>query len=229
MPKTVEELEVEIRDLMTKVGEFRDNNLKLTTALERFGDMTPEDVAEAGELKAARERKELVDSKDIEAALDKQAAQLKEDFERRFEAVSEELNSTKGSLREVSVTSVLKTLAASAGVRVEAIDDVVNTFQGQFESVGTELVLHEDGKPVLSKANAGANMLAAEFLEGLATSKPFYFDSSGGGGGEQEARRTQGGKRTISREQWQSGEFNTEIREGKVVVEGYTEDVQTAA
>lgn len=226
---TIAALQEQLAEITAKVGEFRDNNLKLTAALEKFGDMTPEDVAEAAEIKAARERKELVDSKDIDKALDLQSAKLTEDFDRRFKAVQAELGTTKNDLRKVSVTSVLKTLAISAGVRAEAVDDVVGTYESQFEAMNGELVLHDDAKPVLSKANAGLNMLAPEFLEGLAVAKPFYFDVSGGGGGEKDHHRTKGGgTRTITREEFQSGRFEKEIRDRTVVVEGYEEDVTSS-
>jgi len=218
---TLEELQATVADLKTKVEEFRTNNLALTAKIEKYGDTTPEDIEEAAELKRQRERKELVDAKDIDAALDAQEKKLTEDFERRQKAMQDELDTTKGTLREVSVTSKLKSEAVEAGVRAEAVDDVVGSIEKLFEASNGTLVRMEDGKPALSKKNAGQNEMPAEFFESLAQSKPFYFDGSGGGGGNKDGHRHQGGKRIISKEEFRTGEYAKEIKEGTVEVEGY--------
>jgi len=217
---TVAELQTKLGEMDTKLTEFRDNNVKLSAALEKFGDITPEDAAEAADLKRQRERKELVDSKDIDAALDVQEKKLSDDFTRRNEAMQAELDTTKNLLREVSVTNVLKTEAIEAGVRPEAIDDVVGAIQAQFESKDGRLVHMVDGKPVLSEKNAGADEAPGEFFEKYALAKPFYFDGSGGGGGE-ETRRKAGGGRTITQAEFETGDFNEAVRKGDVQVEGF--------
>lgn len=222
--ETLEAANAKLADLTTKLDEFRGNNVRLTELLEKFGDITPEQVAEAQAIKAAKDRQELVDSKDIEAALDAQEKKLKEDFEARIEALSGELTTTRDNLREVSVTSVLKTEAIEAGVRPEAVDDVVEAIQKGFESSNGQLVRVQDGKAVLSQdpGRVGENQTAGEFFAAYALSKPFYFNGSGGGGGK---GTTDDGKpgavRTITQAQFQSGEFNEAVGKGEVVVEGY--------
>ena len=222
--ETLEAANAKLAELSGKVDEFRTNNVKLTEALEKFGNITPEQVAEAQAIQAAKERKELVDSKDIDSALDAQEKRLKEDFEARIEALNGELTTTRDNLREVSVTSVLKTEAIAAGVRPEAVDDVVEAIQAGFTSTNGVLVRGVDGKPVLSTdpSRTGENETVGEFFSSYALQKPFYFNGSGGGGktaGEGDSKP--GAVRTITREQFQSGEFNEQITKGEVVVEGY--------
>jgi len=220
---TLEEANAKITELSGKLDEFRGNNVEMTKLLEKFGDVTPEQVAEAQAIQAAKERKELVDSKDIDAALDAQAKKLTEDFERRIEALTGELGTTRDSLREVSVTSVLKTDAIASGVRAEAVDDVVAAIQEGFESSNGNLVRMQDGKPVLSTdpKRVGENETTKEFFAGYALAKPFYFNGSGGGGGTNTDGNNTGSVRTISQEQFQSGEYNEQVSKGEVVVEGY--------
>tara|TARA_R110000824_G_scaffold152470_1_gene323697 strand:+ start:19373 stop:20050 length:678 start_codon:yes stop_codon:yes gene_type:complete len=222
MALTIEEATGKISELTSKLDEFRGNNVRLTELLEKFGDVTPEQVAEAQEVQAAKERKELVDSKDIGAALDAQAEKLKADFEARLEAVTAELGTTRDSLREVSVTSVLKTEAIAAGVRPEAVGDVVEGIQHGFESENGALVRMQDGKPVLSAdpARVGENQTSGEFFAAYALAKPFFFSSSGGGG-KTSAEGNPGSVRTITRAEFQSGQFNEQIQKNEVVVEGY--------
>ena len=223
-------LEAEVSELKAKLSEFRTTNVQLTEQLEKFGDISPTEAAEAAEIKRQRERQELVDSKDIDKALDAQEKKLTADFSRRFDAVRSELDGAKSSLRELAVTNVLKTVAVASGVRAEAVDDVVASYQASFEADGGELVHMADGRPTLSKKTAGANMGAEEFFEELSSSKPFYFGGSGGGGGEKDGgrRATSGGKRLITRDEFATGQYNDAVRTGDIIVEGYTEDVQSA-
>lgn len=224
----VEQLQAELAAEKAKVAEFRGNNSSLSAELERFGGVTPEDAAEAAELKRQRDRKELVDSKDIEAALDVQEKKLVEDFERRYLALQGAHDELAASLRQVSVTSVLKTAGIEAGLRAEAVDDVVRTYEGQFVAEGGALTRMEDGQPVLSSKNAGQNESPAEFFEALSALKPFYFAPSGGGGvegGSDTTKTGPGGVRVISRDQFRSGKFAQQIKDGTARVDGYTDDV----
>ena len=222
--ETLEAANAKLADALTKVDEFRTSNVRLTENLEKFGDITPEQVAEAQAVQAAKERKELVDSKDIEAALDAQAKKITEDFEARIEALTGELGTTRDNLREVSVTSVLKTDAIAAGVRPEAVDDVVEAIQKGFESTNGQLVRMQDGKAVLSldPGRVGENQTSAEFFAAYALTKPFYFNGSGGGGGKGTTDdQRPGAVRTITRTQFSSGDFAEQVLKGEVVVEGY--------
>ena len=225
--ETLEAANAKLADLSTKLEEFRGNNVKLLAQLEKFGDVTPEQVAEAAETQRKRERQELVDAKDIDAALDLQEKKLTAAAEARETSLREALEKTQASLREVSVTSVLKTEAIAAGVRPEAVDDVVGSIQANFESENGVLVRMADGKPVFSQdpKRAGENETSAEFFVSYAQQKPFFFNGSGGGGkdnAEQQGRP--GAVQTITREQMQSGKFAKQILEKIVRVEGYEED-----
>ena len=216
----VEDLRAELANLKTRVNEFRENNLTLKKELEGYNGATPDEVAEALEIKRLREQQELVDSKDIGAALEKQKLDLTAEFDRRYSAVSAQNEELDRSLREIRVTSVLRTAAAEAGAAPEAIDDMLKTIVDQFESRDGELVRIVNGEAQLSKRSPGQTETPAEFFEELSISKPFYFSASGGGGGN-ETQRASTGKRRITREEMQSGRFAEDIRKGDVVVEGF--------
>ena len=228
--ETVETLTAKLEAMGSKVEEFRDNNVALTQALEKFGEVSPDDVAEAAEIKKQRDRKELLDLKDLDKALDEQEKRLTGDFEARFEAIKAEGENKGQRLRLLEVVNPLTLAATAAGVREDAIEDVVNQLAPLFEVLdGSKSPVRViDGKPVLSAQKAGENEGLGEFFENYATQKPFFFDGSGGGGEPGETKRTPAGVRTITKEQFQSGKFGKEITDGTVRVSGYEEDVTTA-
>ncbi len=226
----LETLRAQVESLSSKLQEFRGTNAKLIAEVEKFGGISPEDAAEAQDLKRQRERKELVDAKDIDAALDAQESKLKEEYERRIAAQDERIGTLSGNLRKLAVTNVLKTHAIEAGARPEAVEDLVESIEAQFTTTETgELVRMVNGSPALSQSLAGKNEPAAEFFESFAKLKPFYFHGSGGGGDHEQHRKTGGGVRKISREQMQTGEYAEQIIKGEVVVDGYESDVTSAS
>jgi len=216
---TLEEAQEEIKDLKVKIGEFRDNNVKLKEQIEAFDGI---DAAKVKELLATQkdvETKELIKAGDVEAALEKQKEALTADFTKRFDALQAANNGLQGDLHTLQVTDKLKDAALEAGAREDAVPDLVKSAASDWQL--------KEGKPVyvvneqiqLSKANAGENMGMAEYFEGLATSKPFFFNGSGGAGGEEDKGKRKGTPRTIPRSEM--GKYTKEIKAGEVQVEGY--------
>ena len=216
---TLEEAQEEIKDLKIKVGEFRDNNVKLKEQIEAFDGI---DAAKVQDLLATQkdiETKELIKAGDVEAALGKQREALTVDCNKRFDALQAANTGLQDNLHTLQVTDKLKDAAILAGAREDAVPDLVKSAAGDWQL--------KDGMPVyvvndqiqLSKTDAGESMGMGEYFEGLATSKPFFFNGSGGAGGEEDKGKRRGAPRTIPRSEM--GKYTKEINAGEVLVEGY--------
>ncbi len=221
---TVESLTAELKEAKDRLSEFRDNNVKHKEALEKFEGIDVDEYRELKSAKDALERKELIKAGDVETAIDAALEKQKADFDKRLEAVQGENTTLQADLRTLRVTDRLKVAAADAGARSEAVEDLIKSVSDQFEIVDGELVHQSNGSPTLSKAKAGENMGPEEFFTEHAVSKPFFYGASGGGGGE-ETRKVTGSKRMISKEEFQSGRFNEQVKKGEVEVEGYQDAV----
>lgn len=216
---TLEESQEEIKDLKAKVSEFRDNNVKLKEQIEAFDGI---DAAKVRELLATQkdlETKELIKAGDVEAALETQKDALTVDFNKRFDALQAANTALQDNLHTLQVTDKLKDAALEAGAREDAVPDLVNSAKGDWQLREGQPVYIVNDQIQLSKASAGENMGMPEYFEGLATSKPFFFNGSGGAGGEEDKGNRRGAPRTIPRSEM--GKYTKEIKAGEVVVEGY--------
>jgi len=214
-----EKAEADAKDLKAKVSEFRDNNVKLKEQLEEFGGI---DAAKVKELLATQkdvETKELIKAGDVEAALEKQKETLTADFNKRFDALQAANTGLQDNLHTLQVTDKLKDAALEAGAREDAVPDLVNSAKGDWQLREGQPVYVVNDQIQLSKTDAGENMGMGEYFEGLATSKPFFFNGSGGAGGEEDKGKRKGAPRTIPRSEM--GKYTKEIKAGDVVVEGY--------
>lgn len=207
-----------------RIKEFRENNISLKqqaeTLLEKlkaFDGVDPAKYQELAELERQKRDKELIEKGEIDTLLTERLESAKNTYQTQIDAIKAELDTTRGELVATKVTDTLKTAAANAGVRPEAMDDVVRLASGSWELRDGTPTLVQDGEVVLSKESAGDPMGMPEYFKSMLQEKPFYFQSSAGsGGGSQTNAR---GVKVISNDPVLVGQYAEQIAKGEVVVE----------
>ena len=122
-----------------RIKEFRENNIslkkqaeELQTKLKNYDGVDPEKYRELTELERQKRDKELIEKGDVETLLNERLASERTTYQKQLDAINTELTKTRGELVATKVTDTLKTAAANAGVRPEAMDDVVRLASGNW-------------------------------------------------------------------------------------------------
>ena len=208
------------------VDEFRNNNIKLNKELQKVQDtLSNVDLDEYKTLKTERQQiadQELISAGKLDELLAQRTERLRTDYESRFEKMQADSQADKTKAQEYEtqfntmiVENQLKDAALKAGVRPEAIEDVL--YRGKrvwrrTDSNGIEA--YEGETPAYGKQ--GQPLTKDEWFEGLADQAPHLFKSSHGSGAAGGAG-SQG--RRISRFDQDALNSNLEaIAEGRVVL-----------
>ena len=214
-----------VHDANDAVDQFRANNVALRekvegleTKLKTFDGMDADKYKELESLERQKRDKELIDSGDVETLINEKIDVQKSEYEKRLDAVNVELSNVRGELVATKVTDQLKSAAASAGVRSDALNDVVVIASGDWELREGAAVRVQNNEVVLSVKNAGEPMTMGEYFDGMVTEKPFFFNGSSGAGGQES--KNAGGGRGIANDPMLIGQYAADIAAGKVVVEG---------
>ena len=208
-----------------RIKEFRENNIslkkqaeELQTKLKNYDGVDPEKYRELTELERQKRDKELIEKGDVETLLNERLASERTTYQKQLDAINTELTKTRGELVATKVTDTLKTAAANAGVRPEAMDDVVRLASGNWELREGTPTLVQNGEVVLSKEKPGEPMGMGEYFKSMLHEKPFYFQTSAGsGGGSQMNAR---GVKVIPNDPVLIGQYAEAIQKGEVVIEG---------
>ena len=210
-------------DAGERVQEFRTKNIDLikeTNDLrEKLQQFDGVDVEVYKTLQAERdalETQELLKKGDVDALLTREREKNQAEWNKRFEAVEGENKDLKTTLVKLKVTDELKSAAAAARVRPEALDDVVELASREWMLDNGAAVRKRGEEVVLSSANPGQNQSMGEYFEELARSKPFFFAASGGSGGQET--RPGGAKILRNPTPLQMGQLAEEIAPGEVEV-----------
>jgi len=219
-----------------KVKEFRDNNIKLTKAMDdmkaKLATLEGVDPAEhkemQTELDALRDKK-LLDEGKVEELLAQRTDRMRSDHKSQIDALTSagstleaERDTLKGRLREVLIDNEISTAVLAVGsVRKGAMTDVLSRAKTVWD-------LGEDGKPFAKNSDGSARfgkdgrspMTVTEYAEELAQDAPYLFEGSAGGGGNGNDRNstTHDGKQIHGSDQRAFSTNLVDIAKGKVRV-----------
>lgn len=180
-------------DSKKKLGEFRENNIKLMKEKEelekKFKDIDPEEVKEMKKRMQELDDKKMIDAGKIDELVAQKVERMRADFENQIKEMKKALDKKEGELvqthnrlSEVLIDSeITKAVAAVGGVRKDAMQDII--------SRGKRIWKLEDGKPVpkegdkiLYGKDGKEQMTFGEWAQVLVETAPFLFEPSGGGG-----------------------------------------------
>lgn len=155
---------------------------------DRFGDLDPDKAREALKKIQELEDKKLIDAGKLDEVLNQRTERMRADHENQIgafrkstETLTKERDVLSSQLSELLIDNALKDAAVKAGVKPTAIADAVLR--------GKQLYRLKDGKPVPMRGenivygkNPNEPMPMEEWLSGMATEAPHWFEESNGGG-----------------------------------------------
>lgn len=201
----------------------KDSDKALKELADRYGDLDPKAARDA--MKALEEQgdKKLIDDGQIEELLEKRVERMRAEFDSQLAAKDKALSDAEAALgirdnelSDIKIYDTIKDAALGKGARKEALQDISNRAR--------EMWKLRDGKPValdgenVIMGTRGEALTIAEWVEGLAKEADYLFEpnSGGGAGGGDRGGDSFSGAGQISSAQ--SGDFISDIADGKKVV-----------
>lgn len=175
------------------VSEFRQNNINLQKQLAGLEkQMGAVDVDEYKALKAQQQKvadQELIDAGKVDELVNTRVERMQSQFEQnmtqlqgKLEETTQAANKYRENYDTLIVERTLADAAARAGVRSEAIPDVLNRARAVWSKADDDsLVAVRGDQPVYGK-NGSTPISIDEWYEGLSDEAPHLFKASEGSG-----------------------------------------------
>jgi hypothetical protein len=191
--KEVYVLEVEGAVPKDKLDEFRTSNIaerkkreEAESALKLFKDlkMDPDDIRELAEKRDKIEAGKLIESKDLESAVEKRVAGLVKDHKSMIDSLSGELGDTRQQLATRVIDGTLLTVARKFGLRKGADSDIVARGHKIFRMhEGNMTAFEADGKTVKFGKTGVDPLTPEEWMKEQAeeSAKHLFAENSGSG------------------------------------------------
>jgi hypothetical protein len=208
-----------VADANKKLGEFRDNNVKILKAIgadsfddafrkiETFKSVDPAEYRKAKDRLEELEKKSGVrDSGDIAALVARELETHVKPLQAKVLELEGREKAAKDRFSRKSLENSLQSAAMKAGVDEKAVSDFVYRGLQVFtaEEDGNVIAKRADGSPVFSKRKAGAALTPDEWALDLAEEAPHLFKKSTGGGAG-------GGRGSSTTDRWVDGTSAMEI------------------
>lgn len=206
----------EIKELKTKVTEFRDNNIKvlkerdaLDEKLKGFTGMDPDEYKKAKERIAELEKlgaggggggggDKDFDAKVAEAVRTQVQTQVRDQVDPLNKKVAELTGEKEKSdllLKRTNLETDLRSVATKSGIADSAVDDFIARGVNVFDLDGKAMKGEET---IWSVKNPAEPMPMEEWADQLATDAPHLFKKNSGGGAGGDGGGGGGSERTIS-------------------------------
>lgn len=162
------------------VDEFRTNNITMANQLKAF------DGVDAAEYKRLKELEGKFTGKPDEAAVEKavqeRVATMKADFDTRYKAVADVNGTMKSQLEVLVIDNAVRAAATKAGVRPEAVDDVLLRAKTVFKFENGSAVPYDSKGQLVYGKDGTTPMTTEEWATGLKKTATHLFPQSAGGG-----------------------------------------------
>lgn len=173
-------LQVEGMVAKTVVNEFRENNITLSKQLEAFKGVDPAEYRRLKDLETTYKGKP--DEAAVEKQVQERVARMKDDYEGKVTALTNENGTMKSQLEVLVIDNSVRAAAIKAGVRPEAMDDVLLRAKTVFKfEKGAAVPYDSKGQPIYGRDGTN-HMTTDEWATGLKKSAPHLFPTTAGGG-----------------------------------------------
>lgn len=196
-----------------QVDEFRKNNVKLKSQLEKYEGIDPDkvpDFLEAYDGVSTGTYVENTKKADIDKLVEKRITEMQKQHESELNSATEMAATMKNELQSVKVNQALMTAGATAGLRKGAEADLMSRGRQVF-SVDNEgnLIAKDENGEILYGA-AGQPLTPGEFIKDLSTKAEHLFDpnTGGGAGGSGKSDGSSGVQNPWRKENWNLTEQN---------------------
>jgi hypothetical protein len=188
-----QKIEVEIQKatkrLKSKNAELLDEKKKIQDTLKNFENIDPDKAKEALQFLDENEYAQMVKDGRIEELLDKRTSKLKSEHEEVVQSLGEQLKELSGKASTYeekynrrTINEELRKAAAKAGVREEAITDILLRGSNVFSVADDESLESRDEEGNLKKTEDGKILTPENWIEELKNTSPHYWPASAGAG-----------------------------------------------
>ena len=179
------EAATELEQVKARLGEFRDNNIKLMKQLDAFKGIDPTEYRSMAAKLQELEHQQKADKAGITSdQLQKLRQEIRGDLEKEYKQALDELEGLRTDNRSLRLDSVVKAEMAKAGVRSERIDALFRLNADKFD-------LTDDGVPIL-RERPGAE-IGKYVADELRQEYPEFYNGSGSSGGGASKSSAPGG------------------------------------
>ncbi len=180
----------EVSGLKSKNVELLAEKKKIAETLKNFDNLDADKAREALKFLEENENARLLKEGKIDELLAKQTSQLKEDHEAEVGELKAQLGTEKTSAGQYKqmferkvVEDTIRSAAIKAGVRSEALDDVLIHGNIVFSLAEDKTVEARDSEGKLLKIGDDLVLTPDNWLESLKSKSPHYWPDSEGAGG----------------------------------------------
>ena len=214
--------EAEFLELKGKLNEFRDTNVGLLKAAEKFKGIDLEKYGSALEAQKKLDDKKLLDAGKVDELVANGVKAAQEQHAKAYSELEHQNSTHKAQLEALLIDGAVKDSAIKAGVLPGAISDVVLRAKAIFKL--------EDGAPkafdvagnALVKAGSTDPLSMGDWMKGLEKSATHLFTPSNGSGSSHNSSGQRGSKE-VTRTQFDErdqGSRATFAKDGGSVVDG---------
>lgn len=165
-----------------KLDEFRNNNIELKKALEKYKDVDPAKYNELMSIQRQLDEKKLIEAGKIDEVVEQRVKNLRDDLNGKLENTSRELQSAQKRLEVLIIDNAVREAATKAGVLPTAVDDVLLRAKTVFSlEDGVAVPKDRDGKVIFGRD--GQNPMGiSDWIGSLKEAAPHLYQPSAGGG-----------------------------------------------
>jgi hypothetical protein len=167
---------------VSRVDEFRTNNIALKKQLEQFEGLDPTRYKELNEQAKKLKEKTLIEAGDIDKVVEERVKAMRTEFVEKNKALQTANDGVNQQLSVLLVDSAVKSAAVTLGVVPTAIDDVVLRAKSIFKvQTGQVVALNEKGEVRYGK-DGTTPLTITEWAKDLKVSAPHLFEGVKGAG-----------------------------------------------
>lgn len=167
-----------------KLDEFRANNITLAqerdALRQKFDGIDPDFARQLLHKAQAEKDKKMIDEGKVDELLAQRVEIMRTDYETKLNDESTKINKLQSQLESLLVDGAIRDVAARAGVRPTAIEDILLRGRNLFKLMDGKAVPMQGEDVMYGKT--GEAMSMEEWLGTLATSAPHLFELNRGGG-----------------------------------------------
>lgn len=226
-------LNVDNADYRQKLGEFRGNNINLmkerddlSKKLESFKGIDPEKYRKLQEEHEKLAEKGLLEEGKVDELVEKRVGKMKADYDGKTQQLTASLDEAqkqaqlyKSKLDQLAINDTIAKAVSNVGkLQKGALDDVLSRAHRDWSVNENGVPVAMQGETIVYGKDGKLPLTAEEWAQTLMLDAPYLFEGNSGGGAGGSGSNSPGGVRTITRAEYQSGDYIEDVAAGKVRV-----------
>lgn len=165
-----------------RLNEFRNNNIELKKALEKFEGIDPEKYRQIVDQENKRKEKKLIDAGEVDKVVEERVKSMRTEYDTKLSEGQKTNEALSTKLSAVLIDSAVKSAAVATGVIPTAVDDVVLRAKSTFQVKNGDVVAVDNKGNVVYGRDGTTPLSIDEWVKDLKKTAPHLFEGMRGGG-----------------------------------------------